>query len=567
MSFDFEITNQEIVDERLWELGIKGEFPFAVTGEKYRLMLIFQGKNVDRRFPFVVQCQKKGESTLFQGEVEVQLKRLFFEGEMPEEKDSIQVKLAFCTPDKVWEEHDMGIVFSGTEFQRQDKKDRWYHILGRQLKLVLCTLLIPFWVVQGAFALKGLGYLHPTASNKTGKKVLFYHANGMIKKFSGYSYSVREFKTIYFKKQYEKFCKRYQETEGILCLSERRLEEGSNMALVRGRLEQRACGDIRDFINTTPIHALPKSEIRKCAELVARSKVIILEDFYPQLHSVHLRPDTKVIQLWHACGAYKLFGLSALGKSTLPQRTRNHRNYSMAITSSQGIAPIYSEAFGVPMSHIKPVGVPRTDVFFDKAYEQQVKENFYKKYPVCAGKKIVMFAPTFRGAGNKTGYYPEERFPIKKIMENLGEDIVLIVKHHPFVKKPVKIPKQYADRVIDLSKGENINDLLFVTDLLITDYSSCIFEASILKVPVLFYAFDLEEYLEARDIYFDFSTYIQGDNCRSVEDLVEGIKSRLRQDKKSGEDEIFREFFVGAIDGKSTERVVDLVQELLEAEK
>lgn len=567
MSFEFEITNQETVDERIWRMGMKGQFSFPITGEKYRLMLIFQSENVDRRFPFVVQCQKQGGITQFQGEVDVQIKRLFFEGEMPANEDTITLKLALCTPDKKWEEYDTGISFSGTEFQRNEKRDRWYHIIGRQIKLVFCTLLIPFWIVQGAFALKGLGWLHPTARNKSGKKVLFYHANGMIKKYSGYSYSVREYKTNFFKKQYEKFCKKYQETEGILCLSERRLEAGSNMDLVRKALQKTSCGNISEFINTTPIHALPKEEIRKCAELVAKSKVIILEDFYPQLHSLHLRPDTKVIQLWHACGAYKLFGLSALGKSSLPQRTRNHRNYSMAITSSQGIAPIYSEAFGVPMSHIKPVGVPRTDVFFDEAYEQQVKENFYTKYPVCRDKKVVMFAPTFRGAGNKSGYYPEERFPIKKIMEKLGEDVVLIVKHHPFVKRPVKIPKMYADRVIDLSKGENINDLLFVTDLLITDYSSCIFEASILKVPVLFYAFDLEEYLEARDIYFDFSTYIQGKNCRDVEELVVGIKDRLAQGKESGQDEIFREFFVGAIDGKSTQRVVGLVQELMDADK
>nr|MDE6853335.1 CDP-glycerol glycerophosphotransferase family protein [Lachnospiraceae bacterium] len=321
-------------------------------------------------------------------------------------------------------------------------------------------------------------------------------------------------------------------------------------------------GKLREFLVDRPVQKLSWRELRRLADLTAASRIIILEDFYPQLHALSIRPDTKILQLWHACGAFKLFGLSDLGISQhLKQDTRNHRSYHAALASGEGIVPFYSEAFGVPSSHIYPVGVPRTDCFFQEEAVRQKRQNLYRRYPVLQGKRVVLFAPTFRGSGNQNADYPFELFPVHVVMENLPEDVVLVVKNHPFVRRKIEITEDDRHRVLDLTGTENINDLLLLTNVLITDYSSVIFEAAILQIPMLFYTFDLEEYIRCRDLYFDFASFAPGPIVRELPDLIQAVLDSLESPECHGLEE-FREFFLGAVDGHSTERVVQLVQQL-----
>ena len=66
------------------------------------------------------------------------------------------------------------------------------------------------------------------------------------------------------------------------------------------------------------------------------------------------------------------------------------------------MAPFYSEAFGMHINNIRQTGIPRTDVFFDEDYRKETVAVLYERYPQWKDKKIVLFAPTFRGSGNKT---------------------------------------------------------------------------------------------------------------------------------------------------------------------
>ncbi|MFK4998737.1 CDP-glycerol glycerophosphotransferase family protein [Bacillus sp. N9] len=91
---------------------------------------------------------------------------------------------------------------------------------------------------------------------------------------------------------------------------------------------------------------------------------------------------------------------------------------------------------------------------------------------------------------------------------------------HPFVKDKIEIPKEYQNAVFDFTNNESINDLLFITDLLITDYSSVCFEFSLLNKPMIFYCFDLEEYTRSRDFYTPFRDFAPGPICRDINDLV-----------------------------------------------
>ena len=166
-------------------------------------------------------------------------------------------------------------------------------------------------------------------------------------------------------------------------------------------------------------------------------------------------------------------------------------------------------------------------------------------------------------------------------------DTVLIIKNHPFVKQKFECGEENRKRVLDLTGRENINDILFITSLLITDYSSCIFEASLLAVSMLFYVFDLEEYVRTRDIYFDFASFAPGKQVKDFEGLKEetgkllavsgSITGELPEGREGTEISCtaleeeerrkeFCEYFLGSLDGHSAERVSDMITGLMKQE-
>lgn len=574
MKGEIQNLNWQLVEEKKeLQLDLQGILKGQYEGNTIRIMAVFQGKDRDRRYPVVAKCQScENGDTAFSASVRIQLEYVFFQYQRGQEQEII-LRFAWCDWKEKWVESDKTIVLPADLFEsRRVKKGTGKRILCG-IAYVFYTLCLPVWLLDGYLALKGHRKLHTAARGMTGKKAILYHAHGIVYERTGYGYSIREIKTNYFRKQYERACKRILETEGVLLLSERRMEPGGNLDLVRRQLAKSRECTVSEFLTTRPVHKLTWQELKQSAAMIAAAKIVVLEDFYPQLHALDIRKDTRIIQLWHACGAFKLFGLSELGLvSHLEQSTRNHRNYNVALTSSEGIAPFYSEAFGISDRCVRPIGIPRTDIFFDRTYQEQIRRRLYEKYPVCHGKKVVLFAPTFRGSGNKTAYFPKEKFPVNEIIRKLPEDTVLILKQHPFVKLSYEVDAEYQSRVLDLSQQENINDLLFITSLLITDYSSVIFEAALLQLPMLFYVFDLSEYLESRNLYFDFASFVPGEIVETKEQLVEKIKEQLavsQQEKHMDalQQEKYQEFcrfFLGALDGKSTERTGNLILALLE---
>ena len=198
----------------------------------------------------------------------------------------------------------------------------------------------------------------------------------------------------------------------------------------------------------------------------------------------------------------------------------------------------------------------------DKEYAESVREKFYKNYPYLKSKKIILFAPTFRGKGQMSAYYPEDAFHPEAFLDKLGDDYALLLKFHPYCKERYEISEDYKNRIIDFSDNVELNDLLFVTDLLITDYSSVIFEASLLDIPMLFYTYDLYSYIKERDFYYDFESFVPGKIVFSENEIAESIKKNdFEQDKISS----FKYKFFDHLDGKSSQRVADLVLSCLES--
>ena len=103
---------------------------------------------------------------------------------------------------------------------------------------------------------------------------------------------------------------------------------------------------------------------------------------------------------------------------------------------------------------------------------------------------MILFAPTYRGKNRKTAYYPYHMINFQRLYDFCGEEYVVLFKMHPWVSEAVPIEEAHKDRFVDANKYPNINDLFYITEILITDYSSNIFEYSLMRKPMLFFAFD-----------------------------------------------------------------------------
>lgn len=300
----------------------------------------------------------------------------------------------------------------------------------------------------------------------------------------------------------------------------------------------------------------------KFLKLYATSKIVFVDDYYHMLSYVKKKEEVKLIQLWHACGALKTFGYSRLGKDgALYQSSPNHRQYDYAVVSSKDVSYCYAEGFGISINKVLPLGSPRCDRFTNEEYKNYFKKKFYKENPQLTGKKIVLFAPTFRGGGQGNCYYPIAKFEADKLLAGLPEDYVIAVKMHPYLKERPVCSPQNQDRLLDVSDRYDINDLLVVTDILITDYSSVIYEASILNIPMLFFAFDLEDYCKERDFYCDFKSFVPGKIVYSTDEILAAIQDG---DMKQ---ELVAPFFKRNFDataGKATQNVVNFAKELLD---
>jgi CDP-ribitol ribitolphosphotransferase len=175
-------------------------------------------------------------------------------------------------------------------------------------------------------------------------------------------------------------------------------------------------------------------------------------------------------------------------------------------------------------------------------------------YPHLAGKRILLFAPTFRGRGNTSAYYDYERIDFGQLYEACGTDSVVLFRMHHFVRTPVPIPPEYADRLFDFRSYPDTNDLLHVTDVLITDYSSVVYEFSLLDRPMLFFAYDKEVYSATRGFHRDFDATAPGKVCETMDDLVKAIEER---DFDTWKIEAFRRENFDVVDTNSADRVID----------
>ena len=283
---------------------------------------------------------------------------------------------------------------------------------------------------------------------------------------------------------------------------------------------------------------------------MATSSHIFLNDNFLPLGYMKLSDKTKVVQLWHGMGSFKKFGGSSeTDSAVLKELEAATQNTDHILASSKNIRDNYAEAFIAPKEKVICIGCPQVDYFFREHDIAAWKEELSEQYPEMKGKKLVLYAPTFRGEEEHDKKLLEA-FDFDAFQKELGEDYFLMVRLHPQIQS-AKVPETVAN----MTDYPNVRKLLCMTDILIADYSSIAVEYSLLNRPIILYAFDKDWYLSKdRGFYFDYEKTAPGPIVENMQDLIDCMKNEQWDLKKV---ESFAHLHNDYFDDKSAERVVD----------
>jgi CDP-ribitol ribitolphosphotransferase len=294
---------------------------------------------------------------------------------------------------------------------------------------------------------------------------------------------------------------------------------------------------------------------------LATARVFVVDDYFFPIYVIRPRHGTTIVQAWHGCGAFKKFGYSVLDKSfgadeALLRRVRIHANYDVCLVSSAAVAPFYAEAFRLPLERFRAdLGIPRTDALVDPARTDGVAEAVRRRLGVAPDRRIVLYAPTFRGESVTDARFAAG-LDLRALHDALAGDHVLVVRLHPFIRSRLTIDVDLDDFVVDGSDEPDINALLLAADVLVTDYSSVIFEYALLGRPMAFFAPDLAEYEGERGFYFDYRTGVPGpvfDDSAALAAYLRGGAFDLERVRA------FARASFDVADGHASERFVDAI--------
>ena len=340
---------------------------------------------------------------------------------------------------------------------------------------------------------------------------------------------------------------------------------GGNLAAIRGELGRHG----RAIEVVTLVHDPrpgSRGRLRAVAHALqagyhlARARVFVVDSHFIPLYVIRPRPGTTIAQTWHACGAIKRIGYSVLEKSfgadeTLASLVRLHANYTLCLAASRAAAQQFVDAFRQPLGLFRTdLGIPKTDVLFgERAIRAQ--RAVRERYTIPEGRRVILYAPTFRGDTMVAARHPGG-LDLELLAERLGQDHVLLVRSHPAVRSRPPIGPGARSFAIDVSGYPEVNDLLLVTDVLVSDYSSIVFDFALLGRPMVFFAPDHDAYERERGFYFDYRGGVPG----PVFETTEALASYLRAG--AFDTERVRRFaaeWFEVADGHATERFVERV--------
>ena len=230
--------------------------------------------------------------------------------------------------------------------------------------------------------------------------------------------------------------------------------------------------------------------------------------------------------------------------------------YNYMISPNRFCTEVFQSAFRIQRERLIETGYPRNDFICNTTKEEIVRLK--EKYQLPKDKKVVLYAPTWRDNSYvASGYTFELKADFHKWKEILGEEYIVVFKPHYLIINTYEKDSSLQGFLYSIPAEADIRELYVISDMLITDYSSVFFDYAILKRPIYFYMYDIEEYAnDLRGFYLDIHKDLPGDIYTNEDELLAAVKQDAYDETAY---QAFYERFCSCEDGKAAKRVIDIV--------
>lgn len=263
------------------------------------------------------------------------------------------------------------------------------------------------------------------------------------------------------------------------------------------------------------------------------------------------KKQTVYINTWHGAGTKKI------GNACSGRHDYDFSNVNMMLVQSDFEKEIFIRDFKCRPTGIRKIGFPRNDELFHITDED--RRNYRKQFNIPEGKRVILYAPTWRDSRDGgLSYRVSPPIHLEEWRSVLGDAFVVLFRMHPFT---TIFDMEYDDFARDVSLYDNLNHILAFTDVLITDYSTIVYDSAIAHIPFICFGFDYEHYRDERGFYFDLNTVYPGGVLHTEEELLARIQT-VADGADKDKYEAFRTRYVEA-GGNSTAQVLDELATLL----
>ncbi|PSL40668.1 CDP-glycerol glycerophosphotransferase [Planomicrobium soli] len=276
------------------------------------------------------------------------------------------------------------------------------------------------------------------------------------------------------------------------------------------------------------------------------------------------RKGTDYLQTWHGTPLKRMLHdieeIQGRDETYLDRVSEAVKSWDYLVSPSKYASDNFKTAFQYTGSIIEE-GYPRNDIFYreDSALKA---EELKARLNIDPNKKVILYAMTFRdNQTNGKRFTLDIPLDFQKFHERFGDEYVLLVRLHVVISKKLKIPVDYKESIKNVSAYPDIQELMLMSDILITDYSSVFFDFLNTDKPILFYTYDLEEYRDKlRGFYLDFEQEAPGPLCLEEDRLYDAIANieQVKEEFKETYQEA-KNRFCYLDDGKAAKRVVERV--------
>lgn len=299
------------------------------------------------------------------------------------------------------------------------------------------------------------------------------------------------------------------------------------------------------------------------------SPIIVANSYIFNDQTMFLKKGQILIQTWHGSLGIKRFGKHDMkdGWRRVWASVVTGKMTDYCITNSSFVSGSLRNTYW-PKTPMLEYGHPRNDLFFSNYAEKrtEIRRRLCEQWGVSEESRFVMYGPTFRDKGRMDSYTIDFKTLLSELRERFGGEWVLLLRYHPSLLNRYKsLAKQYGDGnlpIINVSSYPDMQELISVTDVAITDYSSWIYDFMLLRRPGFIYAADIDEYNTERGFCYPLET-TPFPIARDNEEMSENIRSFDETVYMERLDEFLKD--KGCVeDGHASERVVDLILRLLD---